>query len=231
MAADVAAALSGRGTATAQLTPSIDALIQELQIPVWEQTRPAGTTAANYSQRPGRTGAPGHDRRRLRRPAHRRPQPLKHPEDLVTRLSVLEDGLRSAGRTVSALLENLGQILRNNQWSVNLAHRRLGSAVTIERDDMYRDAGLTLEQRSDVCRELLRQPDAPTHNVVRLCYDHARIRLSSIVCGPITFYDGAALVDALANSTPVHHDVDHGDGSHGFAVTPVCLQAALAWLG
>lgn len=222
MASDVAATFNFRGPSSVTKTLSLNALVQELQGPLLGADTPrrnkcrqlvingraelatSSTAVAAFDDLLAATQDPSNT-----------------PSTLVALAEVLEDCLALSGRTVSALLSGIGSVMGNNLQGVKIASRHLGDPATIDRNDIFRDAGLTLPQRAALCQRLLQHQDPPSEHVVWLCYEEAQIRLHTIDFGPITFFDGKDLLEAMAEGADLYHHVDHPDGSQGFVLTPV----------
>jgi hypothetical protein len=86
---------------------------------------------------------------------------------------------------------------------------------------MTQDAGLDLNDRADLCRRLLTMQDPPYHHVVWLCYEEAQVQLQSLGFGPVTFYSGKSLTEAVTTGSDLYQHVENQDGSHGFKLVPL----------
>jgi hypothetical protein len=97
--------------------------------------------------------------------------------------------------------------------------------VELTGEDMGRDAGLSSADRLDLCRRLLQHQDHPVDQIVWFCFENASIREGSttgtVAFGPVTFFDGRALVSAVANGTELYHPVHHPDGMVSYDITPI----------
>lgn len=226
MTDDVAAVLSGRGASVAAQTPSISALIMQLKQP---------DLGADNTRRQQCLSLVGSSWTELAQPAAgvaalddlvgAAQDPATATPILQVRVDVLEDCLRGAGRAASAVLEALGRVLDDSLWGVNNARAQLGDqTMKLTFEDIDKNAGLPVGDRLDLCRRLLQHQEHPADQVVWFCFENASIRASSssgtVAFGPVTFFDGKALVEAVANGTELYHPVHHPDGSISHAVTP-----------
>jgi hypothetical protein len=223
MAEDVREALADRGQRTQRETAAIDVLIQKLQPPAMGDD-PARKTDCQQQL--------GLVRVELAQPTiavAAFDDLLIATEDLATpstRLEDLadtfEDCLRAAGRTVRNVLEGVSGVLRNNLLQVKFVREKLGEDANINvREDLEADAQLSLSDRADLCRRLLAAQDPPYYNVVWLCFEEAQVRLTSIGFGPVTFFDGPQLVEAVEKGNELYQYVEHEDGSHGFSLIEI----------
>jgi hypothetical protein len=227
MTADVTQVFGARGPAVTGQTPSLDALIVQLKQPDLGADKArrqqcgslVASSRAKLAQQATATAA-------LDDLVGSAQNPSTPASVLQTRADVLEDCLRAAGRTVTAILEAVGRALNDSLWGVNNARAKLGDQTTkLTFEDIDKSANLPIADRLDLCRRLLQHQDRPADQIVWFCFDNASIRASSsvgtVAFGPVTFFDGKALVEAVTNGTELYHPVDHPDGSTSHAVTPI----------
>jgi hypothetical protein len=244
MAADVSEVLGGRGPEVVLQTPSITALFQQLQQPDLgadqarrQQCRQLVTSSSTELAEQATITAAFND---LVAAAEDLAAPAP---TLQTRVDLLECCLRAAGRTVSAVLESIGRVLDDTVWGVNGARGILGDpTLDLTREDIDKTADLPIADRLDLCRRLLQHHEQPGNQLVWFCLDDARIRESSssgtTVFGPVTFYDGPALTEAVNNGTELHHLVHHPGDWVSYDVTPIPVElpkpgdrSVLPWFG
>lgn len=110
-------------------------------------------------------------------------------------MQALAATFRCADRALVNVASQLAGVFDNSALDVALAHHDLeGSDLPTEWPDPDEDAGLSVQERLDLARQLIARSTPPGHHVVWITYGNARFEPWRFEMGPVTFYDGPAML-------------------------------------
>lgn len=124
---------------------------------------------------------------------------LRLPEtshtQIAARMQALAATFRFADRSLVTIASHLAGVFDNSALDVALArHDLAGTDLPTERPDPDEDAGLSVQERLDLARQLIPRSTPPGHHVVWITYGNARFDPWRFEMGPVTFYDGPAML-------------------------------------
>lgn len=200
MAADVRAAIASRGPRLADATPSLMELADILTTPDLG-SNPAGRQQCSgllptiQTELGNAVSAAFDDLVETVRDA------TSSPERLIARLRILESALAVDGRSLRSEGRLLAGVLDNAAMDVAVAGHHLHDTplpMPLTELSNRDSAGLPAAERIALCHALLQDERPAGRQVVWLVYGNARCAESWLIeLGPITFFDGPALLGAV----------------------------------
>lgn len=114
---------------------------------------------------------------------------------VAARMQALAATFRCADRALVNVASQLAGVFDNSALDVALAHHDLeGSDLPTEWPDPDEDAGLSVQERLDLGRQLIARSTPPGHHVVWITYGNARFDPWRFEMGLVTFHDGPAML-------------------------------------
>lgn len=121
--------------------------------------------------------------------------PQTSDTQVAARMQALVATFRCADRALVNIALHLAGVFDNSAFDVALArHDVEGTDLPTERPHPNEDAGLTVPERLDMARQLIALSTPPGHHVVWITYGNARFDPWRFEMGPVTFYDGPAML-------------------------------------
>lgn len=111
------------------------------------------------------------------------------------RMQALGAVLQLGGRALGNIASQLAGIFDNCAWDVTIVrHELAGLDLPTDLPAHDEDAGLTLDERVDLARQLIAHPTPAGHHVIWFAFDNARFDPWRYEVGSVTFFDGPALL-------------------------------------
>lgn len=133
--------------------------------------------------------------------------PLSSTTTIRHRMQVLTATLHAAERSLKVEGYTLAGVLDDAAHVITPIRHHLDGTPVPEGGHHWDDtSGLSVSDRLELCRRLLRKPPNPGSQVVWLAYGNARIRTGwKIPFGPVTFFDGPELLSSLNSAAEGPH--------------------------
>lgn len=157
---------------------------------------------------------------------------LRLPEarhnQVAARMQALEATFRCADRSLVNIASQLAGVFDNSAFDVALARADLeGTDLPAEWPDPDEDAGLSVEERLDLVRQLIPRSTPPGRHVVWITYGNARFDPWRFEIGPATFYDGPAMLGCfheMREDPAAGHSAGLAVGGRPFGLPPEFLH-------
>jgi len=121
--------------------------------------------------------------------------PQTSDTQVAARMRALAATFRCADRALVNIASQLSGVFANSALDVALARHALeGTDLPTQWPEPDDDAGLTVQERLDLARQLIARPTPPGHHVVWITYGNARFDPWRFEMGPVTFFDGPAML-------------------------------------
>lgn len=210
LAQDLTAALKTRGNALRQATPVLDGLLTQLSDPalatnqaLQSACKPTAELGEQQLRAPGAAVAAFDDLYSTVRDAR------SSTDKLSYRLQALHATLQSAERSLQFEGGLLASVLDDSAMQIGWVRHHVEKTPLPEGGHWDNAAGLSPDERLDLCRRLLAMPLLTAGSqVVWFAYGNGRITTDwDVTIGPVGFFDGPELVAALKQAE------DHPDGA------------------
>lgn len=127
---------------------------------------------------------------------------LESPEtsqsEVMARLQAFSVTFRCADRALVNFASQLAGVSDNSAVDVALVRHDLeGTDLPTEWPAPDEGAGLSIPERLDLARQLIAQPTPNGHHVIWITYGNARFDPWRFEMGPVTFYDGPAMLSCF----------------------------------
>ena len=124
-----------------------------------------------------------------------------------TRLSVFTEILNLADRPVAEICRILGGIVDDQALEISIARHGLDGTPILNVDRPDEQAGLSVDDRLELSRRYLSIPARPGRHIVWVAYGDAHLagEESRVEVGPVEFFDGPALLEAIAEGAVSPH--------------------------
>jgi hypothetical protein len=124
-----------------------------------------------------------------------------------TRLSVLTEILDLTDRPVAEICRILGGIVDDQALEISIARHGLDGTPILNVDRPDEQAGLSVEDRLELSRRYLSIPARPGRHLVWVAYGDAHLAGEGprVEVGPVEFFDGPALLEAIAEGEVSPH--------------------------
>ncbi len=114
---------------------------------------------------------------------------------VAARMQALAATFRCADRALVNIASQLAGVFDNSALDVALARHDLEDTdLPTEWPDPDDDAGLSVQERLDLARQLIALSTPPGHHVIWITYGNARFDPWRFEMGPVTFFDGPAML-------------------------------------
>lgn len=204
---DFQGAMKTRGPAVRECTPSAEALmtLMETLLNPPSQADPADAAEQLANLRaelidPGTASAAFDDLLVVVQ------DPVSSPSTIARYISILTGVLALSDRGVAEVCHLVGGVVDDQAIEINYVRHVLDDTAIedFERPDDL--AGLTVDDRLELCRRYLQRPAEDGHHIVWIAYEHARVATATDWyerVGPVEFFDGPSMVEGINNPTTV----------------------------
>lgn len=124
--------------------------------------------------------------------------PATRTEVIEGKVDVLDSVLRFGGRSLGSVSANLCSIVDNHAWTINALLTELEGVEMLEPNHYDADAGMTEDERVSLAKRWAEHVPTPRHHVVWVFYRYARGLGWRFQIGSCEFFEGPALMAALA---------------------------------
>lgn len=196
---DLTAALATRGKALCQATPALDDLRTQLSDPalatdqaLQSACKPTAGVGEQQLRQPDAAIAAFDDVYSTIRDAASPTVKVSH------RMQALQATLQSAERSLEVEGSLLASVLDDSAMQIAWVHHHLENTPLPEGGHWDDAAGLTPDERLDLCRRLLATSPQIGSQVVWFAYGNGRVTTDwDVTIGPVSFFDGPELVAAI----------------------------------